>query len=437
MDKPVCFGDKALVMDKHTNKSGFSDVAAIIVAAGSGQRMTATDIAHTAHIPKQFRELGGKPVLSWSLKAFTKHPNVSRIILVVGGGQHGQAKAIIDKHFNQYAGMITLVTGGNSRTQSVSNGIKTLSVANFAGLVAIHDAARPLLQQETLDALINRLEKPSGGRLAGVIPVLPVSDSLKQVENNHITDIIDRTMASVAQTPQLFRFDLIAPLYADNNHDTATDDAGIAMMAGLNVATITGKRSLMKLTYEEDFSILAHLSSHHNISRNGEQIMDIRLGNGFDVHKFGHMPGPITLCGISVESKFGLTAHSDGDVGLHALCDALFGALADGDIGSHFPPSEAKWKNADSAAFLRHAVDLCTKANATILHLDLTLICEYPKITPHRSTMRARIAAITGLDISRIAVKATTSEGLGFTGRREGIAAQATATISYVSRNST
>ena len=159
--------------------------------------------------------------------------------------------------------------------------------------------------------------------------------------------------------------------------------------------------------------------------------MDIRLGNGFDVHKFGDMPGPIILCGIEVDSEFGLTAHSDGDVGLHALCDALFGALADGDIGSHFPPSDDKWKDADSAVFLRYAVDLCTKAKATIMHLDLTLICEYPKITPHRKAMRARIAEITGLDIDRIAVKATTSEGLGFTGRREGIAAQATATISY------
>ncbi|ADE38456.1 2-C-methyl-D-erythritol 2,4-cyclodiphosphate synthase [Candidatus Puniceispirillum marinum] len=406
-------------------------VAAIIVAAGYGQRMTAPDKPQSENIPKQFRQLGGKPVICWSLDAFAQHENITRIILVVGQGQEAHALAIINQHHSKHSEMVTIVKGGASRMQSVRNGMATLSDAGFDGLVAIHDAARPLLQQGTLDALIGKLAISSAKDVAGVIPVLSVSDSLKQVKDNLITDVIDRDKASAAQTPQLFHFQQIAPLYDNLAHENVTDDASIAMSAGLNVATIAGSRSLMKLTYEDDFTFLEHLSRAAGKGQNTGSLMDIRLGNGFDVHKFGDTPGPITLCGIKIDSEFGLTAHSDGDVGLHALCDALFGALADGDIGSHFPPSDDKWKDADSARFLHYAVEKCHNAKATIMHLDLTLICEYPKITPHRDAMRKRIAEITGLDISRIAVKATTSEGLGFTGRREGIAAQATATICY------
>ena len=416
-------------MSDIAHKSASPTIAAIIVAAGSGQRMISSDAMNTDHIPKQFRQLGGKPVMCWSLDAFARHQNVSTIILVTGKGQEAQAQSIIDQHHAGHSQMITIVTGGASRMHSVRNGIAALSDAGFDGLVTIHDAARPLLQQDTLNALIDQLAKSPAKDLAGVIPVLPVSDSLKQIKDDLIIDVIDRDKASAAQTPQLFHFHAIAPLYTDTAHENVTDDASIAMAAGLNVTTIIGSRSLMKLTYEDDFTILEHLSRSGGNRQNTGSTMDIRLGNGFDVHKFGDKPGPITLCGISVESEYGLTAHSDGDVGLHALCDALFGALADGDIGSHFPPSDDKWKDADSARFLRHAVDLCATAKASIMHLDLTLICEYPKITPHRDAMRARIAEITGLDMDRIAVKATTSEGLGFTGRREGIAAQATATI--------
>ncbi|MDB2390098.1 2-C-methyl-D-erythritol 2,4-cyclodiphosphate synthase [Alphaproteobacteria bacterium] len=418
-------------MSDQAHKSASPHVAAIIVAAGVGQRMASKDSTNNNYIPKQFRHLGEKPVICWSLDTFIRHPNVNTIILVVGKGQEDQAQAIIDKHLGDDADMVTIVTGGASRMQSVSNGIAKLLAAEFDGIVAIHDAARPLLQQKTLNALIDKLAMSSANQLAGVIPILPMSDSLKQVKGDLVTNIIDRDMASAAQTPQLFHFQVMAPLYANAAHETVTDDASIAMAAGLTVATIMGTRSLMKLTYEEDFTILEHLSHQYGDGQNNGSIMDIRLGNGFDVHKFSDAPGPITLCGISLESEYGLTAHSDGDVGLHALCDALFGALADGDIGSHFPPNEDKWKDADSAAFLRYAVDRCTQAGASIMHLDLTVICEYPKITPHRDAMRARIADITGLDIGRVAVKATTSEGLGFTGRREGIAAQATATICY------
>lgn len=418
-------------MSDFTSKPASPTVAAIIVAAGSGQRMTAPDKPQSENIPKQFRLLGDKPVICWSVDAFAQHENVTRIILVVGKSQEAHAQAITDQHHSKHSEMVTIVKGGASRMQSVRNGMAALSDAGYDGLVAIHDAARPLLQQGTLDALIGKLAISSAKDVAGVIPVLSVSDSLKQVKDDLITGVIDRDKASAAQTPQLFHFQQIAPLYDNLAHENVTDDASIAMSAGLNVATIAGSRSLMKLTYEDDFTILEHLSGADGNGQNTGSLMDIRLGNGFDVHKFGDMPGPIILCGIEVDSEFGLTAHSDGDVGLHALCDALFGALADGDIGSHFPPSDDKWKDADSAVFLRYAVDLCTKAKATIMHLDLTLICEYPKITPHRKAMRARIAEITGLDIDRIAVKATTSEGLGFTGRREGIAAQATATICY------
>ena len=431
MDKQGSFDDKSLDMSEYAHKPTSPAVAAIIVAAGTGRRMATRDTAHADHISKQFRQLGSKPVICWSLDAFTKHQNVTTIILAVGKGQEEQAQAIIDQHLGNHSKIVTIVTGGTSRMQSVSNGMAALSATGFDGFVAIHDAARPLLQQKTLNALIDQLAMSPAHQLAGVIPVLPISDSLKQVKDNHVTNVINRDIASAAQTPQLFHFQAIAPLYVNSGDETVTDDASVAMAAGLNVATIMGTRSLMKLTYEEDLTILEHLSRLDGNGQNTGSVMDIRLGNGFDVHKFGDMPGPITLCGISVESEFGLTAHSDGDVGLHALCDALFGALADGDIGSHFPPSDDKWKDADSAAFLRYAVDRCTKAGASITHLDLTLICEYPKITPLRDAMRARIAEITGLEIGRVAVKATTSEGLGFTGRREGVAAQATATICY------
>lgn len=431
MDKQGSFDDKSLVMSEYAHKSNSPVVAAIIVAAGTGQRMANNKATHGNHIPKQFRQLGDKPVICWSLDAFAKHPNVNAIILVVGKGQEDQAQAITNQHLGSDAKIVTIVTGGASRMHSVGNGLAALLATDFEGFVAIHDAARPLLQQKILNALIDQLAMTPAHQLAGVIPVLPISDSMKQVKDDLITNVIDRDKVSAAQTPQLFHFQAIAPLYVNPAHETATDDASIAMAAGLNVATISGARSLMKLTYEEDFTILESLSRLDGNGQNTGSMMDIRLGNGFDVHKFGDMPGPITLCGISVESEYGLTAHSDGDVGLHALCDALFGALADGDIGSHFPPSDDKWKDADSATFLSYAVDRCHKAGASIMHLDLTLICEYPKITPHRDAMRVRIAEITGLEIGRIAVKATTSEGLGFTGRREGIAAQATASICY------
>jgi 2-C-methyl-D-erythritol 4-phosphate cytidylyltransferase/2-C-methyl-D-erythritol 2,4-cyclodiphosphate synthase len=247
-----------------------------------------------------------------------------------------------------------------------------------------------------------------------------------------VADTIDRASLGRAQTPQMFRLAALAARHESLPPDTeVTDDIRLFEDGGARIDTVPGDECLMKLTQPADFVMLSALPHPE-----GDPTMpaalppfDIRTGNGYDVHKFGDGDGPVRLGGVDIAHDRGLAAHSDGDVGLHALCDAIFGALADGDIGSHFPPSDDRWKNADSAQFLSFAASRCTERGAAIMHLDLTLICERPKIGPHRDAMRARIAQLAGIDISRVAVKATTSEQLGFTGRGEGIAAQATATL--------
>jgi 2-C-methyl-D-erythritol 4-phosphate cytidylyltransferase/2-C-methyl-D-erythritol 2,4-cyclodiphosphate synthase len=310
------------------------------------------------------------------------------------------------------------VGGGATRQGSVRAGLEAL--ADLApDIVLIHDAARAFVTP----ALISRAIE-AAGRTGAALPVIPVTDTVKQVgETGEVVATPERAQLRIAQTPQAFRFDVILDAHrraARDGRDDFTDDAAIAEWAGLTVATFEGDAANMKLTTSEDFV--------REESRLGAQLGDIRTGTGYDVHAFGE-GDHVWLCGLKVPHNRGFLAHSDGDVGLHALVDAILGALADGDIGSHFPPTDPQWKGAASDKFLKYAVDRVAARGGRIANLEVTMICERPKIGPLREAMRARIAEITGLSVSRVAVKATTSERLGFTGREEGIAATASATI--------
>ena len=308
--------------------------------------------------------------------------------------------------------------GGATRQASVHAGLEALASIN-PDIVLIHDAARPFVSPAVISRAIE-----AASRHGAAIPVIPVTDTIKLVgEAGDIEATPERARLRIAQTPQAFRFDVILDAHrraARDGRSDFTDDAALAEWAGLTVATFEGDASNMKLTTPEDFA--------REEARLGAMLGDIRTGTGYDVHAFGD-GDHLMICGVRVPHSRGFLAHSDGDVGLHALVDAILGALADGDIGSHFPPSDSQWKGAASDRFLKYAVDRVAARGGRIANLEVTLICERPKIGPLRDSMRARIAEIAGLDISRVAVKATTSERLGFTGREEGIAATASATI--------
>jgi len=308
--------------------------------------------------------------------------------------------------------------GGATRQASVHAGLEALASLK-PDVVLIHDAARPFVSA----ALIARAIE-AASRTGAAIPAIPIADTVKQVgESGDVEATPERARLRVAQTPQAFRYDVILDAHrraAREGRSDFTDDAAIAEWAGLTVATFEGDPANMKLTTSEDFV--------REEARLAAELGDIRTGTGYDVHAFGD-GDHLMICGVRVPHTRGFLAHSDGDVGLHALVDAILGALADGDIGSHFPPSDPQWKGAASDRFLKYAVDRVTARGGRIANLEVTLICERPKIGPLRDTMRARIAEITGLNISRVAVKATTSERLGFTGREEGIAATAAATV--------
>ena len=394
-------------------------LAAIILAAGSGQRMG-------DGLEKQFRPLAGKPVLIHSVTAFLAHPACARMVIVCASSQKEKVRTILGSLADDRR--VDITSGGARRQDSVQAGLAILTtetdMPDPSMLVAIHDAARPLLPAAVIDRLIAAMQDGA----AAALPVMPVVDTLKTTSDTQIAGTVDRSTLAAAQTPQMFNLAHIAKLHTDHPEDVEiTDDIQLVEAGGQAVKAVAGDRRLMKLTTVEDFDILTALMFREKGSR--QMIPDMRVGNGFDVHRFSDGPGPARIGGIDVPSPHGLAAHSDGDVGLHALCDAIFGALGDGDIGAHFPPSDDRWKDADSADFLLFAVERCASRKAVIQHLDLTLICEMPKIGPHRDAMRQRIASLAGIPVDRVGVKATTSEKLGFTGRSEGIAAQATATL--------
>ncbi|WP_082773422.1 bifunctional 2-C-methyl-D-erythritol 4-phosphate cytidylyltransferase/2-C-methyl-D-erythritol 2,4-cyclodiphosphate synthase [Afipia birgiae] len=380
--------------------------AAIIVAAGRGLR------AGTGG-PKQYRSIGGKTVLSRAMEPFCTHPDVFAVQPV----RNPDDADIFDQavcHLKYQSP----VNGGATRQASVRAGLEALA-SEAPDIVLIHDAARAFVTDKVISRAID------AALITGAaIPVVPVTDTIKVVDaTGAIQATPERGNLRIAQTPQAFRFDAILEAHrraAREGRDDFTDDAAIAEWAGLTVATFEGDAANMKLTTPEDFA--------REEARLGAMLGDIRTGTGYDVHALTD-GDHLMLCGVRVPFNRGFLAHSDGDVGLHALVDAILGALAYGDIGSHFPPSDPKWKGAASDQFLKHAAELVGKRGGRIAHLEVTMICEAPKIGPLRDAMRAKIAEITGLPQSRVAVKATTSERLGFTGRQEGIAATASATI--------
>jgi 2-C-methyl-D-erythritol 4-phosphate cytidylyltransferase/2-C-methyl-D-erythritol 2,4-cyclodiphosphate synthase len=384
-----------------------ASVAAVVVAAGRGLRAG-------GDMPKQYRRLAGEPAIRASLRLFAQHPEVSMVQAVIhpdDGARFGAAAAGLK--------LLAPVFGGATRQASVRAGLEAVAPLR-PDMVLIHDAARPYASA----ALVTRAIVAVAA-IGAAVPVMPLADTIKSVDatGRLIEATLDRAILRTVQTPQAFAFEPVLAAHrraAASGREDFTDDAALAEWAGLKVAAFDGEAGNVKLTTAED---VARAEREHAAA-----LADTRTGSGFDVHAFA-AGDHVMLAGVRIPHDRGLTGHSDADVALHALTDAVLGALAEGDIGAHFPPSDPQWRGAPSDRFLAFAVERVRARGGRIAHLDLTIVCEAPRVGPHRDAMRARIAAIAGLDLSRVAVKATTSERLGFTGRGEGIAAMATATV--------
>ena len=371
--------------------------AAIIVAAGRGERAG-------GGLPKQLRSLGGRPVLQWSVDALQAHPEIDQCVLVVPAGE-------VDKYQALMGGEVTITEGGETRSASVRAGLNACSIAED-GYVLIHDAARPGLKVETISLLISARADSDAAA-----PALPVADALKRKSDQSLSTV-DRSELYRVQTPQAFHLSAIKNALGDDL-DLVDDLAAIEASNG-HVTLVPGDDNLAKITYPEDHSRLEKLLM--------PTFPAPRFGTGYDVHALEPGNG-VTLCGVKIAHTSSLVGHSDADVAWHALTDAILGAAALGDIGDHFPPTDPQWKGAPSDLFLKHAVNIVRDAGWALTSCDLTLICEAPKIKSHREAMRHRTAEVTGLSMDAVSVKATTTEGLGFTGRKEGIAAQASAVL--------
>ncbi|MHA1538523.1 MAG: bifunctional 2-C-methyl-D-erythritol 4-phosphate cytidylyltransferase/2-C-methyl-D-erythritol 2,4-cyclodiphosphate synthase [Alphaproteobacteria bacterium] len=374
---------------------------ALIVAAGRGSRVG-------GDVPKQYRHLAGIPLLRYSAEAFARHEAVDEVRVVIHPGDRG----LYDEALAGLA-IAAPVDGGETRQDSARLGLESLSDA-APDKVLIHDAARPFIEAVTIGRIVDALDS-SDGALAAV----PVVDTLKRGEDGQVSATIERAGLWRAQTPQGFRYDRILGAHRASKGKGFTDDAAVAEDAGLAVALIEGSEANFKVTTEEDF-----LRAERHLAAGAP----VRVGMGFDVHAFG--PGDhVWLCGVRIEHGQGLIGHSDADVGLHALTDALLGAIGAGDIGAHFPDTDGRWKGSASDRFLAHAGSLIAERGGAIVNVDLTVICEAPKLRPHNAAMVERVAEILGLPESRVGIKATTTERLGFTGRGEGIAGQAVASV--------
>jgi 2-C-methyl-D-erythritol 4-phosphate cytidylyltransferase/2-C-methyl-D-erythritol 2,4-cyclodiphosphate synthase len=382
--------------------------AALIVAAGDGARAG-------PGVPKQFRRLAGRVLLDWSVRGFIAHPAIDYVGLVLppGGGYHDWYEPPESPKLGP------VVAGGPTRQASVLNGLAALAEVS-PGRVLIHDGARPLVSHALIDRVLAALDEAPGA-----IPALPVRDTLKRAAKARVVTTIDRSELYAVQTPQGFDFSAILGAHRRFAGRDMTDDAAIAQAAGLGIALVEGEARNMKITGPEDFALAEAL-----MRQDDQETSRITVsGTGFDVHRI--VPGDgLILCGVKIAAPFSLLGHSDADCGLHALTDAVLGAIGAGDIGVHFPPTNDRWKGAASDQFLAHAVKLVAAVGGSLINADVTLICERPKIGPHRDAMRARIAQISGLPPERVSVKATTTEGLGFAGRGEGIAAQAIVSVS-------
>jgi len=372
-------------------------IAVLIVAAGKGER------AGTS-LPKQYEKLGGRPLLRRTVQAFGNLP----VQVVIGPGQEELAATAL-------AGLAlpVPVSGGATRQESVRRGLEALA-KDAPDFVLIHDAARPLISSKVIQAVMTALESGADGAL----PMVAASDTLRRKDADGRWTLVPRDNLYRAQTPQGFVYDKILAAHRDHAHEEVTDDVALAELAGLKVQMVEGEEKNIKVTRKEDFALAESLLGSG----------DVRTATGYDVHKFKD-GDHIWLCGLKIPHSHGLEGHSDADVGLHAITDALLGCIGEGDIGQHFPPTDERWRGAASWKFLDHAASLVTAKGGVINHVDVTIICERPKVGPHRDAMKAKIAEILKVDPGRVSVKATTTEGLGFTGRREGIAAQAIATI--------
>lgn len=374
--------------------------SAIVVAAGSGLRAGPGE-------PKAWRMLGGRPIVRWSVEGLLS-AGAGEVVVVVAQDRLAQVDAALEGLVGWRA-----VTGGRTRAESVQAGLAALTCGPEAA-VLIHDAARPFVARSHVERLLGALKVADGA-----VPALPVPDTLKRGDGL-VEATVSRDGLWRAQTPQAFRFGrLMAAYHQWPAGEEPTDDASVVERAGGAVAMTPGDPMLMKLTYPEDFLMAEQLAASRRI---------VRMGQGIDAHRFG--PGQeVWLCGVRIAHNHGLIGHSDADVGLHALTDAVLGAIGDGDIGDHFPPTDPKWKGASSDQFLIHAVQRVAAQGGQILNADVTLVCERPKIKPHREAMRQRVADLLGIPVHRVSVKATTTEGMGFTGREEGLLAQAVVAV--------
>ncbi len=370
--------------------------AAIIVAAGRGTRAG-------GDLPKQWQILKGRPVLAHTIAALAPHVDLTCVVLHSDDQPLWEAARV---------GADVVTFGGETRDASVLNGLLALK-SHAPDRVLIHDAARPCVSARIVSDVLAAL-----GQHTAAAPAIPVTDALWTGKNEQVTGTQDRSGLYRAQTPQGFHFDAILSAHQTRNRPAA-DDVEVARDAGMDVAIVVGDENNIKITTADDFTRAANMLGN---------AMDVRCGNGYDVHRFGN-GDHVWLCGVKFPHGRGLQGHSDADVGMHAVTDAIYGALGQGDIGQHFPPSDPQWKGAASHIFLRHAVQMAADMGYAISNIDCTLVCEYPKIGPHQPAMRAALADITGLTPDRISVKATTSERLGFTGREEGIASLATTTL--------
>lgn len=381
-------------------------IAALIVAAGSSQRMGGAT-------PKQYRRLGPKTVLRRSVEALLHHPLVSEVCVVI----HPDHEALYAQNTDGLK-LLPPVHGGATRQESVKHGLEYLTAHTAATHVLVHDAARCFVDAATITRVAEALTEGA----AAVIPSLPVADTLKTVADGKVENTIPRERIHFTQTPQGFELELLSKLHLNDSSTQATDDAMLAEQAGITVHCVAGSARNFKLTTAEDWERAEMLLAQRTP----------RTGFGYDVHKLiprSDDGRKLMLCGVAVEHSHVLQGHSDADVGLHAITDAILGALALGDIGTHFPPSDPRWKGADSAAFIGYCTEQLAAMDATLNHVDVTLICEAPKIGPHRAAMQQRVAELLQIDAANVSIKATTTEGLGFCGRREGIAAQAVATL--------
>lgn len=373
-------------------------LAVLIVAAGKGAR-AGTDQ------PKQYELLAGQPMLRRTVQAFEGFA----VQVVIGQGQEELAARAL-------AGLALPrpVPGGATRQESVRRGLDALA-KDAPDFVLIHDAARPLISRKTINAVVAALEAGADGAL----PMVAAADTLRRRDHDGRWTVVPRENLYRAQTPQGFVYAKIAAAHHAHAAQDVTDDVALAELAGLKVEMVEGEEKNIKVTRKEDFALAESLMGAGG---------DVRTATGYDVHKFTD-GDHIWLCGLKVPHSHGLEGHSDADVGLHAITDALLGCIGEGDIGQHFPPTDERWRGAASWKFLDHAANLVRARGGVINHVDVTLICERPKVGPHRDAMKAKVAEILKIDLSRVSVKATTTEGLGFTGRREGIAAQAIATV--------